>query len=118
VAQKIPFSVVHIDRFLQQVLNYELKRYGVDVTVLSPGLTKTAMTQSMKGMDFKKMPIVEMEVGPVVKIALNALGKKQAVIPGARNIFMDIMGKFTTPRWMLTNMFGFLVSRAMDKEYA
>lgn len=100
-----------------QALNYELKRYGVDVTVLSPGLTKTEMTQDMKGMDFKKMPIVEMEVEPVVKKALNALGKKQAVIPGARNIFMDIMGKFTTPRWMLTNMFGFLVSRAMDKKY-
>lgn len=96
-----------------QALNYELKSHGVAVTVLSPGLTKTEMTQSMQGMDFKKMPIVEMEVEPVVKKALNALGKKQAVIPGARNILMDIMGKFTTPRWMLTNMFGFLVSRAM-----
>lgn len=98
-----------------QALNYELKSSGVDVTVLSPGLTRTAMTQDMKGMDFKKMPIVEMEVGPVVKKALNALGKKQAVIPGGRNNFMDLMGKFTTPRWMLTNMFGYLVKRAMDK---
>lgn len=96
-----------------QALNYELKKFNVDVTVLSPGLTKTEMVDGMKDMDFKKMPIVEMEVTPVVKKALNALGKKQAVIPGFRNIFMDIMGKFTTPRWMLTNMFGFLVSRAM-----
>jgi len=98
-----------------QALNYELKSQGVDVTVLSPGLTKTEMTQDMQGMNFKKMPIVEMGVEPVVKRALNALGKKQAVIPGIRNNVMDIMGKFTTPRWMLTNMFGFLVSRAMDK---
>lgn len=96
-----------------QALNYELKKRGVDVTVLSPGLTRTEMTTGMKGMDFSKMPIVEMEVGPVVRTALKALGKKQAVIPGFRNNVLDIMGKFTTPRWLLTNMFGFLVARAM-----
>lgn len=96
-----------------QALNYEFKKSGVDVTVLSPGLTKTEMVDGMNDMDFGKMPIVEMEVKPVVKKALKALGRKQATIPGARNIFMDVMGKFTTPRWMLTNMFGFLVSRAI-----
>ena len=99
-----------------QALNYELKQFGVDVTVLSPGLTKTEMSQNMHGIDFGKMPIIEMEVEPVVKKALNALGKKQAVIPGGLNIFMDIMGKFTTPRWILTNLYGFLVSRAMSKK--
>lgn len=98
-----------------QALNYELKKKGVDVTVLSPGLTKTEMTQGMKGMDFSKMPIIEMGVEPVVRKALHALGRKQAVIPGKWNNMMDIMGKFTTPRWMLTNMFGFLVSRAMTR---
>lgn len=99
-----------------QALNYELKQFGVDVTVLSPGLTKTEMSQNMHGIDFGKMPIIEMEVEPVVKKALNALGKKQAVIAGGLNIFMDIMGKFTTPRWILTNLYGFLVSRAMSKK--
>lgn len=97
-----------------QALNYELKKSGVNVTVLSPGLTKTEMSRGMKDMDFSKMPIVEMEVTPVVKKAINALGKKQAVIPGTINIIMDVMGKFTTPRWINTNMFGFLVSRAMS----
>ncbi|MBL4593002.1 MAG: SDR family NAD(P)-dependent oxidoreductase [Flavobacteriales bacterium] len=96
-----------------QALNYELKKFGVDVTVLSPGLTKTEMVDGMKDINFGKMPIVEMKVKPVVKKGIKALGRKQATIPGTRNIFMDLMGKFTTPRWMLTNMFGFLVSRAM-----
>ncbi len=100
-----------------QALNYEFKKSGVDATVLSPGLTKTEMVDGMKDMDFGKMPIVEMKVEPVVKKAINALGKKQATIPGGRNIFMDVMGKFTTPRWMLTNMFGFLVHRAMVNKY-
>lgn len=100
---------------LGQALNYEFKKSGVDSLVLSPGLTKTEMVDGMKDMDFGKMPIVEMTVEPVVRKALKALGNKQAVIPGGRNIFMDIMGKFTTPRWMLTNMFGFLVWRAIKK---
>lgn len=99
-----------------QALNYELKQSGVDVTVLSPGLTKTEMVNGMRDMDFGKMPMVEMKVTPVVKKALNALGRKQTVIPGARNRFMDVMGKFTTPRWLLTNMFGFLVARALVKQ--
>ncbi|CCG53615.1 Probable short-chain type dehydrogenase [Flavobacterium indicum GPTSA100-9 = DSM 17447] len=98
---------------LGQALNYELKKFNVDVTVLSPGPTKTDMIASMTDVDFKKMPVTFQEVTPVVKTALNALGSKQAVIPGAWNNFMDIMGKFTTPRWILTNMYGFLVARAM-----
>ncbi|MGR9051843.1 MAG: SDR family NAD(P)-dependent oxidoreductase [Gammaproteobacteria bacterium] len=98
---------------LGQALNYELKKSNVDVTVLSPGLTTTEMTQNMQGIDFKKMPITEMRVEPVVKKAIRALGKQQVVIPGGRNIFMDVMGKYTTPRAVLTNMYGFLVNRAM-----
>jgi len=99
-----------------QALNYEFKKSGVDVTVLSPGLTRTEMVDNMLGINFRKMPIFEMRVTPVAKKAINSLGKKQATIPGSWNIFMDIMGKFTTPRWMLTNMFGFLVARAMKKQ--
>ncbi len=99
---------------LGQALNYELKKSGIDVMVLSPGLTKTEMVESMSDIDFSKIPITEMEVMPVVKKALRGLGNKQIVIPGKRNVFMDIMGKFTTPRWILTNMFGFLVSRALN----
>ncbi|MBL4708817.1 MAG: SDR family NAD(P)-dependent oxidoreductase [Flavobacteriales bacterium] len=98
-----------------QALNYELKKSSVDVTVLSPGLTKTEMSGGMTDMDFGKMPIVEMQVAPVVKTAIEALGKKQAIIPGAINNVMDVMGKFATPRWINTNMFGFLVNRAMNR---
>jgi len=63
-----------------QTLNYEFKKSGVDVTVLSLGLTDTEMANNMEGMDFNKMPVVKMKVEPAVKTAINALGKKQAVI--------------------------------------
>jgi len=54
-------------------LNYELKRQGIDILVLSPGATKT------ERVDFG------MEVEPVVLAALKGLGKEPSVIPGIFN---------------------------------
>ena len=101
---------------LGQALNVEMKKNGVDVTVLAPGLTKTELSEKMEGMDFSKMPITEMTAKSVAKKGIDTLGKKSLAIPGARNVFMDIIGKYTTPRSILASMFGFLVSRAMDKD--
>lgn len=102
---------------LGQALKVEMKRNGVDVTVLAPGLTKTPMTTDMQGMNFRKMPITEMSANKVAKKGLKALlGKKSLKITGSRNVFLDVMGKYTTPRFILANMFGFLVNSAMDKK--
>lgn len=100
---------------LGQALKVEMKKSGVDVTVLAPGLTKTPMTTEMKGINFKKMPITEMTPDKVARKGLMALGKKSLKTTGARNVFLDVMGKYTTPRFILAKMFGFLVKRAMDK---
>lgn len=44
-------------------LRYELGKYGVDVSVLSPGITKTAMVQSLgEAFDINKMPLPK--IGP------------------------------------------------------
>lgn len=40
---------------LGQALHYELKRDGVDVLVVSPGMTDTEITQRSVGVDFQKM---------------------------------------------------------------
>lgn len=100
---------------LGQALNYELKKSGIDVVVLSPGLTNTEMLNDMKDVNLKKLPIYLMQVTPVVKKALQSLGKNQIIIPGFLNNLMDVLGKFATPRWLLTNAFGFLVFRAIKK---
>lgn len=100
---------------LGQALNYELKKMGIDVMVLSPGPTKTDMLANMQDIDTSKMPLFIMSVQPVVKKTLNALGKKSIVIPGVWNNIMDSMGKYLTPRSVLTKMFGFLVLRATRK---
>lgn len=49
---------------LGEALHVELARYGVDVAVLSPGLTVTEMSQNMP-INFKKIPMFSMKAQPV-----------------------------------------------------
>ncbi|MDB5228878.1 MAG: short-chain dehydrogenase/reductase [Bacteroidota bacterium] len=64
---------------LAESMNYEFKDKNVDVLALCPGMTKSEMTRGMKD-----GPML-MEVAPVVKEALDNLGKKSYVVPGFIN---------------------------------
>lgn len=91
----------------------ELKPKGVDVTVLSPGLTKTPMVAD-NGMDFSKTPLKPMEPSVVAAAALSGLGKRVITIPGARNKMMAMMMRFSPLRmaiWASEKM----VRNAIDK---
>lgn len=70
----------------------ELKPKGVDVTVLSPGLTNTPMTKD-NGVDWSKTPMQAMSPEKVARTAVNALGKKLIAIPGGKNRIMAVMAK-------------------------
>ena len=72
----------------------ELKSKGVDVTVLSPGLTNTAMVAD-NGVDWSKTPMQAISPEEVAKIAINTLGKKLIAIPGFKNKVMGFMAKHT-----------------------
>lgn len=75
-------------------LNYEMKKKGVDVTVLSPGPTDTPMLRSAGGgMDISKMPMTIQKPDYVARLAIEGLGKKPHVIPGFKNTFMLRMTK-------------------------
>lgn len=80
----------------------ELKPKGVDVTVLSPGLTNTPMTKD-NGVDWSKTPMQAMSPEQVAQTALNALGKKLIAIPGTKNQLMAAMAKHS-PLKMQANM--------------
>ena len=71
-------------------LNGELKKHGVDVTVLSPGPTETPML-SGTDMDTSKLPMSIQTPDYVAKVGLDALGKKPVVIPGFKNNLMVTM---------------------------
>tara|TARA_R110002049_G_scaffold214533_3_gene385996 strand:+ start:12594 stop:13409 length:816 start_codon:yes stop_codon:yes gene_type:complete len=102
---------------LGQALNYELNKSNIDVTVLSPGLTNTEGIDNAKdnGVDFSKLPFTIMETSEVVLAALNGLGKKMIVIPGAKNNFFDFMTKYLTPRAFGIKMSGKLIEKSIDR---
>lgn len=99
---------------LGEALNVELKEYGVDVTVLSPGLTKTAMTDD-SSIDFTKLPVLSMAPDVVARIGIRSLGKKASVITGLINNFYVLQNRFV-PRSVPVKLFGMLVRRAIRKE--
>lgn len=75
-------------------LNYELKKKGVDVTVLSPGPTDTPMLNGAMGeMDLSKMPMAIQKPDYVAQLAIDGLGKTPHVIPGFKNTVMVRMTK-------------------------
>ncbi len=96
---------------LGEALNVELKPFGIDVTVLSPGLTDTAMPQNMN-IDFTKMPITLHKPEVVARVGLNALGKKATVVPGLINKFYAWENRLIPRSWPV-KLFGLLIKRAM-----
>lgn len=98
---------------LGEALNVELKASGVDVTVLSPGLTKTPMTEKMT-INFNKVPITRHHPDKVARIGLRALGKKATVVPGLINKIYAWENRLIPRSWPV-KLFGFLMKRASTK---
>lgn len=90
----------------------ELLPKGVDVTVLSPGLTKTPMIKD-NGVDFSKTPMSAMEPSLVAKKAIDSLGKKFLAIPGGKNNIMAAMAKHS-PLQMQAKMNEKMMRKAMN----
>jgi len=101
---------------LGEALNVEFKPLGVDVTVLSPGLTKTPMSENMT-IDFRKVPITSHSPAKVAKIGLGALGRKATVVPGLINKIYAWENRFIPRSWPV-KLFGFLLKRASYQKVA
>jgi len=98
---------------LGEALNVEMKPHGVDVLVLSPGLTDTDMPAQMP-INFGKMPITTSSSKAVVRVALRSLGKKATVVPGFINKFYAWENRLIPRSWPV-KLFGFLINNAFDK---
>lgn len=90
----------------------EFRPKGVDVTVLSPGLTSTPMVAD-NGMDWAKTPMVAMDPTKVAALALAGLGRRPVTVPGMRNRLMVAMMKFS-PLKMAITMSEKMVRNAID----
>lgn len=82
---------------LGETLWWELKRDGIDVTTVMPGLTKTpGMLKFINSLGEQKMPM--MLPCTVAKITLSYLGKGPVVIPGWRNKLQSFLTTRLLPK--------------------
>lgn len=93
-----------------EALHVELAPHNVDVLVVSPGLTETAMPAGIS-IDFKKMPITSHQPEIVAQVAFGALGKKPSVVVGFFNKCYAWANRLY-PRIFPSKLFGFLIRNA------
>ena len=99
---------------LGEALHVELKKHGIDVSVLSPGLTDTDMPANLP-LNFSKLPMLYQSPQRVAKTGVKALGKKSTVVPGFINKFYAWQNRLI-PRSMPVSLFGFLIKRAFKPQ--
>ncbi|QIA64994.1 SDR family NAD(P)-dependent oxidoreductase [Vibrio astriarenae] len=95
-----------------QSLFGELKPKGVDVSILSPGLTKTPMAVNT-GVNWSKVPMAAKTPEKVAKVALQGIGKRVVTVPGIRNNIMVAMADFT-PRKLMASVMTRMLDNALD----
>ena len=81
---------------MAQSLRVELRKHGVDVLALCPGVTSTEF-HGLAG----TRPVAAMPVEPVVAAAPETLGKRSAVVTGWHNRMLVFFLRFA-PRWTAT----------------
>ncbi len=91
----------------------EFKPKGVDISVLSPGLTNTPMVAD-NGMDWAKTPMKAMDPSIVAETGLNGLGKRFLSVPGGKNRMMAWMAKHM-PLEMQAKMNEKMIGKAIDE---
>ena len=101
---------------LGQALNYEFKKAGVDLLVVSPGPTKTEGAANAEGIDFTKLPVPMMAPAKVARAGVKNIGRRGHIIVGAPNKVMDFMGKHLMPRPLYKRMYGRLLYGALDAD--
>jgi short-subunit dehydrogenase len=94
---------------LGEALHRELKRDGITVTALCPGMSDTGFATAAQQKITPALKLLMMQPAPVVRAGIRALhAGRMSVVPGLANKAMVIF-TWATPRWLHQAMF----SRAM-----
>jgi uncharacterized protein len=96
---------------LGEALYSELSKQGIDVLVLSPGLTDTPFSQNMK-INFSRLPMFAQNPTTVAKVGLRSIGRKPTVVPGFINKFYAWENRLIPRSWPV-GLFGFLINGAI-----
>jgi uncharacterized protein len=95
---------------LGEALHRELKRDGITVTALCPGMSDTGFAQAAQQKLTPALKLLMMQPAPVVRAGMRALqGRRMSVVPGWPNKALVIL-TWATPRWLHQA----LMSRAMN----
>lgn len=95
---------------LGEALHRELKRDGITVTVLCPGMSDTGFATAAQQKITPALKRLMMQPAPVVRAGIRALhAGRMSVVPGLANKVMVIF-TWATPRWLHQAIF----SRAMN----
>ncbi|MHC4392096.1 MAG: SDR family NAD(P)-dependent oxidoreductase [Planctomycetota bacterium] len=116
--QGVPYTAAYaatkgFDLQLAEALFHEMKPKGVDVLALCPGPVDTEGPRR-SGVDMDKAPTTPMATGPVVKRALDRLGRGPIAIPGASNKLGTVLGRFL-PRRATASVAGKLMKRVIGE---
>jgi short-subunit dehydrogenase len=95
---------------LGEALHRELKRDGITVTALCPGMSDTGFATAAQQKITPALKLLMMKPAPVVRAGIRALDAgRMRVVPGLANKAM-VMFTWATPRWLHQAIF----SRAMN----
>ena len=83
------------------------------MVVVSPGVTQTEGVDNGSGLDFDKLTSSRMAPSQVVHAALDSLGRRAHVIPGAVNNAGDLVIRYLLPRRVATRVFGAYIRRGL-----
>lgn len=102
---------------LGEAMHQEMKDKGVDVSVLSPGPTDTAMSPDINA-ELVKMGMAVMSPQDVARAGLAALGRRPNAVPGVRNKIMIAMMTRLMPRSWTGAMFRWMMRRVLHIGHA
>jgi short-subunit dehydrogenase len=100
---------------LGEALHRELKRDGVMVTVLCPGMSDTGFATAAQQKITPALKLLMMQPAPVVRAGIRALqAGRISVVPGWANKATAMFTK-ATPRWLHQAVFSRIMAAATDR---
>jgi len=100
---------------LGEALHRELKRDGVTVTVLNPGMSDTGFATAAQQKITPALKLLMMQPAPVVRAGIRALqAGRISVVPGWANKATAMFTK-ATPRWLHQAVFSRIMGAATDR---
>jgi len=100
---------------LGEALHRELKRDGVTVTVLCPGMSDTGFATAAQQKITPALKLLMMQPAPVVRAGIRALqARRISVVPGWANK-ASVMFTRATPRWLHQAVFARIMGATTDR---